>query len=116
MNILIRQVIDIQNQIKNHNRDLEVENLNALLECNNQIKMDLLENIKDDFILEQVEKIPNFKLEDFKIGFDFIGFFVSIFSGRFDSYNDKKYDFEKAKEALNEINNKYASLEQMLKY
>lgn len=114
MNSQVRQITDIQSQIKNLNTGFEVDELRSLLDYNKETKKYLLENIKDDFILKYINEIPNFKIEDFKIGFDFFGLLVSIFSGRFDAYNDKKYDFEKAKVALNEINNKYASIEQIL--
>lgn len=113
--IEVRQVIDIQSQIKNLNTDFSAEELHLLLNYNTEIKKYLLENITDNFTLKHINEIPDFELNDFKKGFDYIGLFVGIFSKNFDSFNDKKYDFGKAKAALNEINNKYASLEQMLR-
>lgn len=110
----VRQVIDIQNQIRNLNADFQTDELHSLLDYNTHIKKYLLENSKEDFIRKHINEIPNFKIEDFKIGFDYIGILVSVFSNRFDSFNGKKYDFEKAKIALNEISDKYAALEQML--
>jgi hypothetical protein len=111
----ISQVMDIQSQIKNLNADFEDEELRTLLNYNTEIKKYLLQHIKDDITLKHINEIPIYKLEDFKIRFDYIGLLVSVFSGRFDSFNNDKYDFGKAKVALNEINNKYASLEQMLR-
>ena len=111
---LVRHVIDIQNQINNLNEDLDTDKLNSLLEYNTEIKKSLLENVKDNFILEKIEEIPIFSLDNFKLGFDFIGFIVGVFSKNFDAFNDQKIDYGKAKEALNEINSKYASLEKIL--
>lgn len=110
-----RQVIDIQSQIRNLNSDLEIDKLRELLNYNIEIKNHLSKIVKDDIILKYINEIPNFKLDDFKIGFDYMGLFISVFTSSFDSFNGNRYDFGKAKEALNEISNKYALLEKCYK-
>ncbi len=110
----MRQILDIQNQIKNLSKDFDSNELNSLLNFNTEIKTYLQVNIKDDFILKLVSEIPDFKLDDFKVGFDYIGILIGVFSSSFESFNNKKYDFEKAKVALNLIKDKYASLENIL--
>jgi len=114
-NNILRQVIDIQNQIKNLGEDFGAEELHSILSYNAEIKKYLVNTTTDNFILPHINEIPEYKMKDFKIGFDFIGLLVGLFSGRFESFNDQKYDFSKAEVALHKIENKYASLEQMLK-
>jgi hypothetical protein len=112
---LSRQIKDIQIQIKNLSEDFGAYELHAIFSVSAEIKKLVLETTADNFVLEHINEIPDYKMNDFKIGFDFIGFLVGIFSGRFDSFNEKKFDFGKAKLALDEISTKYATLEQKLK-
>lgn len=114
MSIEIRQIIDIQNQIKNQNGNFEVNSLRSIFDYNLEIKKYLLENVEDEMILKYINELPNFRVEDFKTGFDFIGFLMSVFSGNFDTFNQKRIDFSKAEIALNEISDKYASIEKMI--
>jgi hypothetical protein len=54
----IRQVIDIQNQIRNLNGDFNTQELRSLINYNTEIKNYLLKNIKEDFILKAFMKFP----------------------------------------------------------
>src|SRR5690606_30929141 len=111
----VRQIIDIQNQIKNLNTEFDADELRLILYYNSEIKKFLLKNVTDEFTLKHINEIPDLNLKDFKKGFDYVGLLISIFSGRFDSFDDNKYNFGKAKEALEVIRDKYASLELMVK-
>ena len=111
---LARSIIDIQNQINSIDDQFESEKLNSIIKYNTEIQNYLLENIDDELIRLKIKEIPIIRMEDFKIRFDFIGVLVSVFSGNFDTFNNQKFDYTKAKEVLNEIKNKYAHLEKLL--
>jgi hypothetical protein len=111
--IAIRQIKDIQSQIKNVDPFSKNGQIPSLFTYSTEIKNHLLKHTKDDLIRKHLSEIPDFKMEDFKLRRNYF-WLVIAFLAFYESFNNNKYDYQAAKDALNSIGDKYASIELLI--
>lgn len=113
---ILRQITDIQVQaerlIKNKSDITQVEQFAAY---SNEIKTFLLNNISDEFILNQIKEIPDLDLEQTESNSRFINLFLNVLGGSIGIYSSERRKADEALDKIRDIRGKYASTEFMLK-
>lgn len=113
---IIRQIVDIQAQaerlITNDSDLIEIEDF---AKYNHEIKLFLLQNIKDEFILKFINEIPDLKLDKIGSNEGVLAFIIAVFSNGMSSYYSEKQKTSAALEIIRDIRGKYASTEFMIK-
>ncbi|WP_282079645.1 hypothetical protein [Aquimarina algiphila] len=115
-NSILRQVTDIQLQADRLIKEkVSLEQISQFAQYSDEIKSFLLSIIKDDFVLNYINEIPDLNLEEEIKPSGVIGILALIFGGIGGSYYNEKRKIDNAKNNIREIRNKYASAEFMLK-
>ncbi len=115
-NSILRQVTDIQVQADRLIKEkVSLEQISQFAQYSDEIKSFLLSIIKDDFVLNYINEIPDLNLEEEIKPSGVIGILALIFGGIGGSYYNEKRKIDNAKNNIREIRNKYASAEFMLK-
>lgn len=111
---IIRQVIDIQSQAERLiSQKAEETEIELFSQYNRELKSFLISNIKDEFVLGYVRKIPDLDMMELERGSnDFLEKLIEFFGAGY--YNDRMRN-ARALDVIREIKNKYASAEFMIK-
>lgn len=113
---ILRQISDIQAQAERITlTKIELTQIEDFSKYNEEIKRFLLENVKDEFILNYIREIPSLNFESLETKDNLLTIIIGFFGGGLLSYYRQNQKNEEALNKVREIRGKYASAEFMLK-
>lgn len=110
---IVRQVVDIQTQAERLiSQKAEETDIELFSQYNRELKSFLISNIKDEFVLNYVKKIPDLDMMELDKGGSFFEKLIGLLSN---GYSNDRMRNDRALDLIREIKNKYASAEFMIK-